>query len=196
MIHTMLNNKKVILASASPRRKEILKLVGINFIQIPADVDETILLSDHSNPKRFVKKITMQKCKTVYEKLDSDCIVIAADTIVYSNKKILGKPKNQQEAIIYLKQLSGKKHIVYTGIAIAYDFRYVYDVAKTYVTFKNLSDEEISEYISCKEPMDKAGAYGIQGLGAQFVENISGCYFNVMGLPINIFYNLISSLIT
>ena len=192
----MLNNKKVILASASPRRKEILKLVGINFIQIPADVDETILLSDHSNPKRFVKKITMQKCKTVYEKLDSDCIVIAADTIVYSNKKILGKPKNQQEAIIYLKQLSGKKHIVYTGIAIAYDFRYVYDVAKTYVTFKNLSDEEISEYISCKEPMDKAGAYGIQGLGAQFVENISGCYFNVMGLPINIFYNLISSLIT
>jgi septum formation protein len=191
MLHTLLKNKKLILASASPRRKELLKLLGLSFITMPADVDETIHASDHINPKRYVQKIALQKFKSNQKKVDEDCLIIAADTTVYLNKQILGKPNNKDEAHAYLKLLSGQKHIVYTGLSVAYQDTILTDVEKTYVHFANLSDEEIWQYIQTGEPMDKAGAYGIQGYGSQFIEKVEGCYFNVMGFPIHLFYKMV-----
>jgi len=195
MLHNILQNKKVILASASPRRKDLLNLVGVKFLQIPADVDETILSSDHSNPRRYAKKIALRKCELIAGNNDIECIVISADTIVYQNKKILGKPKNFDEINEYLTLLSGKSHIVYTAIAVSYKNNIIVDVAKTYVTFKHLEIDEIRQYIETKEPIDKAGAYGIQGYGSQFIEKINGCYFNVMGFPVNLFLQIIQKIL-
>ncbi len=195
MIHNILKNKKVVLASASPRRKELLELVGVKFIQMPADVDETILPSDHINPKRYAKRIALKKCDIMSKANNPDCLVISADTIVYLEKTILGKPKDYDEVYQFLNKLSGKSHIVYTAVAIAYNEKIIVDVAKTYVSFKNLQTDEIRQYIETGEPMDKAGAYGIQGFGSQFIEKITGCYFNVMGFPVNLFLNMLKGLL-
>jgi len=195
MIHQLLKDKKIVLASASPRRKEILKLIGLKYLQKSADIDEPLLDSDHLNPRQFVIKHSLNKCKAVAEKKDLDCLIVAADTIVYLNKQILGKPINNDEAISFLKKLSGKTHHVYTGITIRYKNQFFSQTEKTSVTFKHLSDKEIVDYILTQEPLDKAGAYGIQGFGSQFIEKINGCYFNVMGFPVFRFYSLIEEII-
>ena len=192
MIHTMLNDKKIVLASASPRRKVIMDQIGLNVLQIPANIPE-IRISD--NPRVLVKALAKEKALAVAERVDADCVIIAADTVVYFNKEILEKPHSEMQAADFLMQLSGNSHYVYTGIAIHYKKSIICDYTKSLVQFKELSAREIDEYIQTKEPMDKAGAYGIQGYGSQFVNKISGCYFNVMGFPVSLFYDMLNKII-
>jgi len=191
MIHTLLKGKKVILASASPRRKVLFKLIGIKAVQMPAHINESII---YKNPRKLVISHAIQKAKKIEKKVDCDCVIVAADTIVYLDKKILGKPANIDQMREFLIELSGNYHYVFTGIAIAYKNRIYSDYEKTRVEFDNLSSSEIEDYIKTREPFDKAGAYGIQGYGSQFIKKISGCYFNVMGFPISMFYQMLKEI--
>ncbi len=191
MIHTLLKGKKVILASASPRRKELFKLVGIKAIQMPAHIDESI---NFKTPRKLVISHAVQKAETIEKKVDRDCLIIAADTIVYLHKQIYGKPENTDQMRDFLIKLAGNFHDVYTGIAVAYKNRIISDFEKTRVEFNSLTLSEIEEYIKTGEPSDKAGAYGIQGYGSQFIKKISGCYFNVMGFPISLFYKMLKEI--
>ncbi len=177
--------KKIILASASPRRKELLTLIGIPFEVRVSEADENI--GDYP-PAEMVMKLSKIKAEAVY-KDNRDRIVIGADTIVYFENKILGKPADKQEAFDVLKAMSGKTHEVYTGVTILSSANTESFYECTKVCFDNLSDEEIMEYIDSGEPMDKAGGYGIQGPFAKHVKGIEGDYFNVMGLPLNQLYN-------
>jgi septum formation protein len=195
MIHNILNNKQIVLASASPRRVYLLKQIGINFIQYPANIDETIHPSDNVNPKRYVHKTAHKKNSFVKKQMDEDCVVIAADTIVYLNGTILSKPINSQEAFSFLTQLSNNTHTIYTGLSISYKDVTLTEIEKTHVKFCTLTDDEIDSYIETKEVFDKAGAYGIQGYGSQFIEKINGCYYNVMGFPIRLFYEMIKKIV-
>lgn len=175
---------KVILASNSPRRKEILENIGIKFSVIGSDVDE--IVRDNESPESVVMGLSFEKAVDVSKKADDGAIVIAADTIVYGDK-ILGKPVDKADAFNMLKALSGKSHYVYTGISVikAGTNTKVMDYVKTEVVFKELDDDIINKYIETGEPMDKAGAYAIQGYGSILIESISGDYFNVVGLPIS-----------
>lgn len=180
---------KVILASASPRRIELLRNINLDFEVIPSKFEEE---EKFDNPVEMVLKFAYNKALDVKKTLkEEDALIIAADTIVYKDGKILGKPKNEEDAISMLKFLSNSVHQVYTGIAIFYKDNYIVDYEVTDVYFKELSDEEIKGYIKTKEPMDKAGSYAIQGIGSLFINKIDGCYFNVVGLPINKFYEIV-----
>ena len=194
MLHELLKDTKIVLASGSPRRKELLSLVGLKFRQVVAHVDETIIPSDYPHPKRYVRKIATRKCVSVKNALKEDCLVVAADTVVFADKKILLKPADLAEATSFLNILSGKRHTVYTGIALSFRGQVLSDTAKTHVTFRTLSDTEIADYLKTGESLDKAGGYGIQGYGSQFIEHIDGCYFNVMGFPLNLFLEMIYKL--
>ena len=191
MIHNLLQDKKVILASSSPRRKELFRMVGIKAVQMPANIDETIF-SD--SPIKLVKTHAMLKAKIIAKKVDDDCLIVAADTIVYCDKQILGKPRDKFQAAEFLSRLSGNSHFVYTGVAISYKNQIWKNFARTTVEFYELSTSEIEQYIKTGESFDKAGAYGIQGFGSQFVKKISGCYFNVMGFPIPLFYEMLKEI--
>ncbi len=191
MIHNILLGKKVILASASPRRKEIFDFIGVKVLVVPSNYHETTFTN---NPRKLVKQHALQKALAIKEKMDSDCLIIGSDTIVVHNKVIFEKPKCKEEAVNFLELLSGETHSVYTGISIVYKNFILQDFEKTRVTFKILTKNEIEEYIATSEPFDKAGAYGIQGYGSQFIEKINGCYFNVMGFPVNNFYNLLKQI--
>ena len=183
MIYLNTNYPKLILASASPRREQLLKQIGLDFEVMPSNFDESRVCT--SNPTESAQQAAIEKAKAVAKKL-SEGIVIGADTIVVYAGEVMGKPKDQSDAVRMLKQLSGKKHEVITGVALvnARDNReYVWSEA-TLVWFKKLSDMEIKKYVESGQPMDKAGAYGIQGRAAAFVEKIDGCYFNVVGLPL------------
>jgi len=174
-------DKQIILASASPRRAEILEKMGIeNFIVVPAAISEDI---ESCGPEEYVK--TLAKNKAVHIAKDNEGIIIAADTIVALGDAILGKPKDENDAADMLKKLSGNMHSVYTGICIIDTSlkEMICDHEKTDVYFRRLSEKEIDEYIKTGEPMDKAGAYGIQGRACSFIKRIEGCYYNVMGLP-------------
>ena len=175
---------KLILASGSPRRIELLKMLGCKFQSIPSKVEEKI--SPHLSPIQNVKRLSRLKALDVASKV-SDGIVIAADTEVVLNKKIFGKPKNKKEAQEMLKTLSGKEHRVITGLAIidAKTKKTLQDVVITKVKFRKLNKNLIEKYVATGEPLDKAGAYGIQGKGSLLVESIRGDYFNVVGLPLN-----------
>ncbi len=175
---------KLILASGSPRRIELLKMLGCKFQVIPSKIEEKV--NPHLSPIQNVKRLSRQKALDVVSKV-SDGIVIAADTVVVLNKRILGKPKNEKEAREMLKKLSGKEHRVITGLAVvdAKTKKILQDVVITKVKFQKLNKDLINRYIASGEPMDKAGAYGIQGKGALLVESIKGDYFNVAGLPLN-----------
>lgn len=192
MIHSLLKNKKIILASASPRRREIFNLLGIKALQEPAAIAETIFTQ---NPRKLVKTHARNKAKEVARKYGSECLVVGSDTIVYHRGKILFKPKDKYEAADFLCRLSNDYHYVYTGIAICYKNKVFTTYEKTKVEFKHLTAEEIEEYIKTGEPMDKAGAYGIQGYGSQFIRKLNGCYFNVMGFPITKFYELLKDIL-
>jgi len=195
MLHTLLNGKKVILASTSPRRRLILEQVGLKFLQIASDVDEVITESDHKNPIAYVKKNSLLKAQAVMRQFDEDCFIISADTIVYLDKRILEKPANAEQATEFMRQLSGVFHQVYTGVTIAWQGAVspfiATDYEKTSIKFITLSEAEIREYVRTGEGFDKAGGYGIQGYGSQFIEKITGCYFNVMGFPVNLFYRMV-----
>ncbi len=191
MIHTFLKGKKVVLASESPRRKKIFNMIGIHALQMPAHLEEPI---EDIPPHKYVMKYARKKAECVYHNVDSDCVVVGADTIVYMDHKIFGKPVDIYQATDYLSLLSGNRHDVYTGICIAYKNQYYIDYEKTSVEFKVLSINEIEEYVKTNEPMDKAGAYGIQGYGSQFITKVSGCYFNVMGFPVSCFHELLKKI--
>lgn len=183
-----INEKRIILASSSPRRrfllKGLLKNFGLKFVVKPANIAE-YMPKECSNYGKFASDLALEKA--VFIALKHRGIVIGADTIVVLKKKILNKPANKKDAFRTLNQLSGKWHLVYTGLAIVdLEQKKLYvTYEKTKVKFRSLSDKEIRFYINTGSPMDKAGAYGIQDdLGSTFVEKISGDYFNVVGLPI------------
>ena len=193
MLHELLRDEKLILASASPRRKEIFQMLGLNPLIIPADVHEPI---DERPPRLIVQSHALHKAQSISPHFDNNSIIVAADTLVYINKSTIGKPESKDDAIKYLKMLSGKIHTVFTGVAILYKSHEVTDYEKSLVQFKSLSEQEIASYIKTKEPFDKAGGYGIQGYGSQFIQSIKGCYFNVMGFPSHLFYQMLLKLIS
>ena len=177
--------KKIILASASPRRRDLLEQGGIPFTVIPSQAEENITTT---NPVLAVEELSYLKCSDVYEKSVEDVVVIGADTVVVSDGKILGKPSSKEEAIEMLQGLQGRAHEVYTGVTIMTregkeNTKKTFH-EKTKVVFYPMSDEEIRSYVNTKEPMDKAGAYGIQGKSAIFIKEINGDYNNVVGLPL------------
>lgn len=182
---------EIILASQSPRRKEILSLLDIPFKIMVSDADETV---DAGLPPYFIaESLSLKKAAAVAKNIDADALVIGADTIVVSEGKILGKPKDRDDAAAMLKSLSGKWHEVISGVTVLHtksaESKSFY--VSTRVHFASLTDDEITAYVATGEPMDKAGAYGIQGKGAKLVEEISGDYFNVVGLPLNRLYQVL-----
>ena len=190
------DNMHYILASASPRRQELLTKIVDNFDVIVSNFDEDSV-KFNGDVEDYVKTLAEGKGKDVASQAKKDSIIIAADTVVVIDGKILGKPKNADDAYNMLKLLSNKVHRVYSGIAV---INTANDVMKnetifTEVKFSELTHEEIVNYINSKEPLDKAGAYGIQGLGALFVEKINGCYYNVVGLPLNRLNKIIKEVI-
>lgn len=170
-----------ILASASPRRKELLSLMGIPFTVRVPDVDERVLPGQSAYD--VARGLARQKAEAVAARFPESC-VIAADTIVVVDEQILGKPRDEADAARMLRLLSGRGHRVVTGVCLMLDGRARVFSQETAVWFYPLSDEEIAAYISTGEPMDKAGAYGIQGRGALLVERVAGDYCNVVGLPV------------
>ena len=173
---------QVILASASPRRLALLQQIGIEAKVCPADFDE--VSGSAVQAEDVVLANAIGKCKAVVKIKGDSLPVIAADTVVVAEGVILGKPQNEEDAVEMLKQLSGKTHKVMTGIAVSYAGEMLAEVCETEVVFRKLTDGEIKKYVATGEPLDKAGAYGIQGMGAVLVEKINGCYNNVVGLPL------------
>lgn len=173
---------RIILASNSPRRREILSQIGIQYEVIPSKFEENAL---NMSPENMVMYFAEEKAMDVAKKVKEEAFVIGADTIVYQNG-IMGKPKDNEDAARMLKNLSGVFHAVITGISVVHtpSLNKITDYERTLVKFKNISDDEIQAYIKSGEPMDKAGAYAIQGIGSLLVEKIEGCYFNVVGLPV------------
>lgn len=172
----------LILASGSPRRKELLENLQLSFSCIPSQIDEAF--ESGTFPAEIVKQLAYSKASDIRSRHNTAC-VIGADTIVVFGDTILGKPETTKDAFQTLKMLSGHTHYVYTGVAILYQENEVVFYEKTEVTFWELTDEEIHDYIASDEPMDKAGSYGIQALGATLVKKINGDYFTVVGLPIS-----------
>lgn len=173
--------KQIILASQSPRRKELLRQAGLTFRVCPAEVDECL---DTSLPiEAAVEKLAYDKASAVAAQYPHD-IVIGADTIVYCDHQVMGKPHTEAKAVAMLQQLSGKTHQVISGVAIGCGEQWECFHAVSEVTFFDLSQKEILAYVDSKEPMDKAGGYGIQGKGAIFVAKIVGDYYNIVGLPL------------
>ncbi len=177
-------NSRIILASTSPRRKELLQSVGIQFEIVAPSSDESLLGSE--NPKVYVLRLASEKALSVSLNLEGGFLVIGADTIVVVDNEILGKPSNEEEARAMLSKISGREHNVLTAFCIAQPKNNVLhsEVVDTKVRVKTLEPQEIQGYIKTGEPMDKAGAYGIQGIGAFMIRGISGSYTNVVGLPI------------
>jgi septum formation protein len=174
---------KIVLASSSPRRSEILANVGVQFTVFPSDVEETI--RDGDEPKSSVMSLSFQKAYDVFLRLESpEQIIVAADTIVVVDGHILMKPVDEDDARRMLRLMSGKTHEVYTGFSIIRGSARVVDYEVTRVTMGALSDEDIDGYIRTGESLDKAASYGIQGYGSLLVERLEGDYFNVVGLPI------------
>lgn len=185
---------KVILASKSPRRVEILEKIVKEFEVVQSNFDENTI-DFKGDIEKYVKDLSRNKAIEVSERLNEPSIVIAADTVVFQNGKVLEKPKNEEDAFSMLSSLSGNTHKVYSGICLinTYDDTVVTDCDCTEVKFSELNPRQIRNYINSGEPMDKAGAYGIQGLGGAFVEGIKGCYYNVMGLPLNKLYKALEN---
>lgn len=174
---------KIILASQSPRRRELLERVGIkNFTVAAPNVDESVEAG--LPPAEIVERLSRRKAGAAAEKAGPGDLIIAADTVVALDGAVLGKPRDEADAFAMLSALSGREHHVYTGVTVMQGERAVTEHEETAVAFREISPEEIRGYIATGEPMDKAGAYGIQGLGALLVRGIRGDYCNVMGLPV------------
>ena len=173
---------KLILASASPRRAALLTTAGIAFEVMESQADETAELP----PEELVQELACRKAREVFRRVGGKRVVLGADTVVVYRGQVLGKPADEEEAFTMLRCLSGQHHQVLTGVCIIDsngDERQI--VEKTDVWMCPLNDEEIHRYIASGEPMDKAGAYGIQGRGSRYISRIEGCYFNVVGLPVH-----------
>ena len=175
---------KLILASGSPRRAQILRDAGLSFDVVSSDVHETPL--DGESPQDFVRRLAQQKARLAAARATGPAVVVGADTVVVADGKMLGKPRSADEAGDILQLLSGRTHTVYTGLTLIRlpDRASRTDLEATQVTFVPMSADEISAYVASGEPLDKAGAYGIQGRGGRYISRIEGCYFNVVGLPL------------
>jgi len=183
------NSLPIILASASPRRKKLLEQINLKFKTLSVDLDEKQFPNE--KPFHMVKRLAEEKLNLALQIIETG-IIITADTIVVLDGKIIGKPKDKIDAVKILKKLSGRKHTVYTGFAVfsTSTNKKICSYEKTFVQFRNLTNEEISLYVESGSPMDKAGAYGIQDdFGAVFIEAINGCYYNVVGLPLSRVYH-------
>lgn len=181
----------IILASASPRRTEILQALGVEHTVITANADES---SEETDPRLLVEELSARKGLAVYEKLKENApagadpesaLIISADTVVYANGKILGKPRNADEALAMLRSLSGKTHEVISGIAVTLGGAVKSASCTTKVHVDEIPESELIAYANSEEPLDKAGAYAIQGRFSVWIRAIEGCYFNVVGLPVN-----------
>ena len=172
---------RVVLASASPRRRQLLNLIGITHEVRPSNIDET--MRPREAPRRHAERLAREKATAVASR-DPDLVTIGADTVVVINRKVLGKPRDEAEAIHMLSQLNGRLHTVITAVAVARGRKLRSSIEEVSVKFRRLREDEIQAYVATGEPMDKAGAYGIQGYGATIVERIEGDYFAVMGLPL------------
>ena len=173
----------IILASQSPRRRELLERMGLtSFRVVSPDVDEN--LGEELPPAELVSRLSRRKAQAVAQQVKQDALIVAADTVVALEGTILGKPADELSAFRMLTTLSGARHQVYTGLTVLRGEEICTEYEVTDVTFRELSEGEIEDYIRTGEPMDKAGAYGIQGYGALFIEGIQGDYYNVMGLPV------------
>ena len=178
----------IILASGSPRRKEILSELGAELKIITADVDES---SNERDPEKLAESLALKKGIAVYEKLlsenstDISLPIISADTVVFCDGEIMGKPTDRDDAFRMLKKLSGKAHTVTTGICVINGGIPFSSSVTTKVFVDDLTDDEINAYIETRDPFDKAGSYGIQGIFSKHISKIDGCYFNVVGLPTN-----------
>ena len=179
----------LILASASPRRRKLLKDLGFNFTIQPSNINEEIV--EEISETDYAEKLALAKAQEVASRFNENGIVIGADTIVVIDNKILNKPKTKDEAFEMLNQLSGRTHKVITGLSLVeiISKKYIISNSQTLVTFRELEKEEIEAYINSGSPFDKAGGYGIQDdFGAVFVSRIEGCYYNVVGLPLELLY--------
>jgi septum formation protein len=175
---------ELILASASPRRKELLATAGIKFLVRSRPVEE--VRAPGESPENYVRRLAREKAEAAWEEKDE--IVLGADTTVVLGDRVLEKPTDTADAHAMLRALSGREHSVITGICLRHAGGAIVDAESTRVHFVELEDREIADYVASGEPMDKAGAYAIQGLASKFVDRIEGCYFNVMGLPLAMLY--------
>lgn len=187
--------EKLVLASASPRRREILKAAGIPFKALPTDVPEVRKRGESA--RDFVRRLAEEKAVAAKRILGNGVAapVLGADTVVVIGRETLGKPTSREDARRMLRRLSGREHRVLTGLCLLSDngntIRKDVRVASTAVKFCTLSDEEIENYIQSEEPLDKAGAYAIQGIASKYIEGIRGCYFNVVGLPVSLLHRML-----
>jgi septum formation protein len=184
---------RLILASASPRRRELLKNAGLDFDVRPSSVEESVGAGE--SPEEFARRAAREKALDVAAAAPANALVLGADTVVALGNEILGKPSDPQDAARMLQKLSGTTHRVITGICLVRAPAKIQaeEHETTLVTFRRLDAKEIEEYLATGEPFDKAGAYGIQGFASRFVTRIEGCYFNVVGLPLARVYGLLKS---
>jgi septum formation protein len=171
----------LVLASQSPRRAELLQRLGLRFEIVPAEIDESYV--DHEMPADHAERLAREKAFAVAQQRPG-ALVVGSDTIVVLDADVLGKPRDERDAVAMLLRLSGREHQVFTGVAVASGGRLESELERVTVRFRNLSNRECEEYAATGEPLDKAGAYGIQGYGSALVEAIHGDYFAVMGLPV------------
>ena len=178
-------SRQLILASASPRRRELLDQIGATFRVHPVDMDESMLSGE--DVLQHVNRLAMSKARTGFEQLvpdESDLAVLAADTVVEIDGEALGKPRDGRQAAAFLTRLSGRTHKVHTAVALVTEEQDLAAISTSEVEFMRLTDKQISAYVATGEPLDKAGAYAIQGIAGQFVVNLNGSYSGVMGLPL------------
>ncbi len=180
----------VILASKSPRRRELLDLIGVPHTVVPSGAPEDSTPGE--SPEKRVSGLAEKKARWVAASLDDDALIIGADTLVFFHGRALGQPRDEAEAASMLTLLSGTTHVVCTGLCLMRPgYEAAVETSRSLVTFHRISREEIAWYTATGEPTDKAGAYGAQGLGAIFIKSIEGSYHNVVGFPIDIFYHLL-----
>jgi len=189
----MINLPKLILASSSPRRIEILRTVSWPFEACPVDIDET--RQPHEEAASYVERLAQEKAQAAAGAVDAGATIVGADTVVVIDAEILGKPRDEDDARRMLRQLSGQWHQVLTGVALIKgtpaEIRVAHET--TEVKFAAMREDEIDWYVVSGEPLDKAGAYAIQGLGSRFIEGIRGDYFNIVGLPVRLLYQLVTA---
>lgn len=180
---------KIILASKSPRRKEILQTLGFEFEVVTADTDES---STETDPRALTRDLAERKGREVAKAItQKDVLVISCDTVVWCDGRILGKPKDEADATAMLKLLSGRKHTVTSGLSLSFNGKTVTDSEDTDVYFAELSNDFIDKYVASGDPMDKAGGYAVQGVASMWIDKLDGCYFNVVGLPVRLLCRLL-----
>ncbi len=195
MVSNMKVNIKIILASASPRRRELLAQIGLDFQVLVSEVEEKV---NTDIPYLVVEQLSAQKAEAVAQKLEKEepALVIGADTIVACDGQILGKPRDKEEAVQMLRKLNGRSHQVYTGVTLIFRDKTKTFYEATEVEFYPMTEEEIGAYVETLDPLDKAGAYGIQGFCARYIKGITGDYNNVVGLPVGRLYQEMKRLFT